>query len=403
MNSPALSILIPTFNRERYLANLLNFLKEEIYNLDFDYEIIISDNASTDNTRKVIESFKNCLNIKAYFQQKNLQDETFNFIVSKATGDYFIQLNDDDLIDFELLNLAFGKILNNPNVVALYTPWQIWDYTKSKTMFLFYNSPEVNIKKDDFNSLGEIILKYKIFPEIGIFKTKVFKKLLPFLMQNFFFAFKYASELITQGDIIFANTPYYKSTVNYSINGVKDDRVQGGFEQVITIYYKYRNSFFHLFRLMEFNNDIDYDNVLKNVHEFYKQRLLIALDISLRNKKFLEAYEIASMIIGEFKILEFNIDFETIKYHAKLFYLEKFMRVNKLSNLVIVNLKDESKKKLFNGYFEKTDLSVGFDNYHNNDDDKTLYYVIDEMADSEKNKIISSNIYYEKTLNRKFI
>jgi glycosyltransferase involved in cell wall biosynthesis len=42
-----LSILIPTYNRAPYLNNLLNYLNEEIYNLDFTYEIVVSDNAST--------------------------------------------------------------------------------------------------------------------------------------------------------------------------------------------------------------------------------------------------------------------------------------------------------------------------------------------------------------------
>ena len=46
---------------------------------------------------------------------------------------------------------------------------------------------------------------------------------------------------------------------------------------------------------------------------FYKQRLLVALDLTIRDKEFLEAFELASIIIGEFKLLEYKYDFETIK------------------------------------------------------------------------------------------
>ena len=56
-NEILLSILIPTYNRAPYLNNLLNYLKK-IYNLDYTYEIVVSDNASTDNSREVIESFQ---------------------------------------------------------------------------------------------------------------------------------------------------------------------------------------------------------------------------------------------------------------------------------------------------------------------------------------------------------
>ena len=105
----------------------------------------------------------------------------------------------------------------NSNAVALYTPWQIWDYENDKSICLFYNAPEITIKKDNFYDLGDFILKNKVFAEIGIFKTNAFQDITCFF-RPFIFAFKYPSELITQGDIIFANTPYYKTLINYNLD-----------------------------------------------------------------------------------------------------------------------------------------------------------------------------------------
>lgn len=51
-----LSIIIPTLNEERYLPKLLESIKRQNF---FDYEIIVSDACSEDNTVKVAESF-NC-------------------------------------------------------------------------------------------------------------------------------------------------------------------------------------------------------------------------------------------------------------------------------------------------------------------------------------------------------
>ena len=41
MIRPELSILIPTYNRSKYLDHLLNYIKDEIYALDFTYEIVV--------------------------------------------------------------------------------------------------------------------------------------------------------------------------------------------------------------------------------------------------------------------------------------------------------------------------------------------------------------------------
>lgn len=60
MDRPLLTIYIPTYNRSGHLKRNLDFLSEEIKNLASldDIEIIISDNASDDNTQEVIASFK---------------------------------------------------------------------------------------------------------------------------------------------------------------------------------------------------------------------------------------------------------------------------------------------------------------------------------------------------------
>ena len=234
----------------------------------------------------------------------------------------------------------------NSNAVALYTPWQIWDYENDKSICLFYNAPEITIKKDNFYDLGDFILKNKVFAEIGIFKTNAFQDIAPVFLDHLFFAFKYPSELITQGDIIFANTPYYKTLINYNLDN-DPFRSQAGFTQTKTIYYKYRNSFFHLLRLMKVDNDNDNVVFMKHLNDFYKQRLLVALDLTIRDKEFLEAFELASIIIGEFKLLEYKYDFETIKEFAILACIEKYILKNSLPVLIIIIDEQESAKISF--------------------------------------------------------
>ena len=64
-----LSFCIPTYNRARYLDCLLEVFLKTSEKFSFKYEIIISNNASTDDTDTVIQKYINLLPIK-YFKQK---------------------------------------------------------------------------------------------------------------------------------------------------------------------------------------------------------------------------------------------------------------------------------------------------------------------------------------------
>ncbi len=72
MNKPLLSICIPTYNRAPYLKELLDsivcqFDDQEIYN---QVEVIISDNASEDNTTEVVAEYQKKYENIRYFRNK---------------------------------------------------------------------------------------------------------------------------------------------------------------------------------------------------------------------------------------------------------------------------------------------------------------------------------------------
>jgi len=52
---PKISIIIPTLNEEKYLPKLLESIKKQDFK---DYEVIVADAGSTDNTKKIAKKFK---------------------------------------------------------------------------------------------------------------------------------------------------------------------------------------------------------------------------------------------------------------------------------------------------------------------------------------------------------
>ena len=99
MNKPILSICIPTKNRANYLdITLFKLTQESIFQNTNDIEIIISDNASIDNTAFICKKYKNKYpdKIKYYKQNKDIGDKNFIEVLKLATGSY-AKLNNDNL------------------------------------------------------------------------------------------------------------------------------------------------------------------------------------------------------------------------------------------------------------------------------------------------------------------
>lgn len=90
------SIGIPTFNRPENLENLLILIGKQTYN---DLEIIISNNASTDlRVTNVIDKYSKIdKRIQYYTQERNIGIlQNFQFVLEKASGEYFTWISDDD-------------------------------------------------------------------------------------------------------------------------------------------------------------------------------------------------------------------------------------------------------------------------------------------------------------------
>ena len=89
-----LSICIPTYNRAKYLKDALDNITSDSA-FDNRVEIVVSDNASTDETSAVVEMYCNKYsNIKYYKNEKNIKDYNFYLALSRGTGKYLRLFND---------------------------------------------------------------------------------------------------------------------------------------------------------------------------------------------------------------------------------------------------------------------------------------------------------------------
>lgn len=110
-NSPVFSIVMPTYNR----AHLLPFAIESVLRQSFgDFEIVISDGASTDNTEEVVAGFKD--ERIRYFNtgEKVPVGDNYQNGLDRAAGEYITFLSDDDAYTPYLLERA-KQIIDEKN------------------------------------------------------------------------------------------------------------------------------------------------------------------------------------------------------------------------------------------------------------------------------------------------
>ena len=140
-NKPLLTIAIPTWNRAVLLRDALDALLSQINDNKNrgKIEIVISDNASTDNTNAVIEAFKSeysTLNI-AHFKQKENTGYFGNFQKCRelSTGNYFWLLSDNDHLANGLIAYLMNVLEDKDPSFVFLSDWKHTQRIKKQSSF----------------------------------------------------------------------------------------------------------------------------------------------------------------------------------------------------------------------------------------------------------------------------
>lgn len=118
MRTPLVSVITPTYNHERYLADCIQSVLKQSYP---NWEMIIVDDGSTDSTLQLARNYAATDQRIRVYTQKNVGifrlSETYNFAVSVAGGDYFAVLEGDDVWTESKLELQVKAMEAQPDAV----------------------------------------------------------------------------------------------------------------------------------------------------------------------------------------------------------------------------------------------------------------------------------------------
>lgn len=114
-----ISVIIPVYNGENHIIGCLESILAQTYK---DFEIIIVNDASTDNTKKIIENYSPNPAIKVLHNSVNKgQASSINKALKVASGEYIAYLDSDDLMVSNRLEIQSKFLDRNPNVGLVFS------------------------------------------------------------------------------------------------------------------------------------------------------------------------------------------------------------------------------------------------------------------------------------------
>lgn len=140
--TPKISIGLPVYNAERFLRSALDSVLSQTF---ADFELIISDNASTDGTPVILEEYAlKDGRIKLFRNERNLgAAENFNSVFRLASAEYFKWIAYDDMCGPEFLERCVEVLDREPDVALCYP----------KTVLVDVNGNEIRKYDDRLNML----------------------------------------------------------------------------------------------------------------------------------------------------------------------------------------------------------------------------------------------------------
>jgi len=105
-----ISVIIPAYNRERYLAETIESVIAQTYR---SIEIIVVDGQSGDSSAVIAKSFKE---VQYVVQEKTGLADAWNIGIDAANGEFIAFLDQDDLWAKDKLNTQMDHLLKNPKL-----------------------------------------------------------------------------------------------------------------------------------------------------------------------------------------------------------------------------------------------------------------------------------------------
>lgn len=194
---PLISIVLCTFNGEKFLAQQIESVLQQTYT---NLEIIISDDASIDSTKSILQKYLGDERVKLFFQQTNIgYIKNFEFALAQARGDFIAFCDQDDIWLQHKIEKLFSSI---DRYTLVYGDSKLID---ENGLYLNKNLSDVRKMYTGTDTKG-FILRNIVSGHSMMIKRELLSRTLP-VPQDFFHDEWFAVNAAVMNGILYVNEP----------------------------------------------------------------------------------------------------------------------------------------------------------------------------------------------------
>lgn len=168
---PKVSVIIPTYNRSEYICESIDSVLAQTYK---DYEIIVIDDGSTDNTGEVLKKYGT--KIKYLYQENKGVGAARNLGIRNSNGEYIGLLDDDDIWLSDKLDIQV-RILDENTDLAFVCSGAYFIDTVGRVIRFWeshrHNETFKNLYEGNFVLNLTVLMRKSCFDKVGGYDEKL--------------------------------------------------------------------------------------------------------------------------------------------------------------------------------------------------------------------------------------
>ena len=290
-SNPLISVIIPTYNYAHYLPDTIHSVLQQPGN---DYELIVVNDGSTDNTDEVVQSLLSDENHSFHYikqENKGLAGAR-NTGIERTKGQYLFFLDSDDKFTPDAFNLLRNGIKQNPNagmIIGRYNSIKPDGYSKTRCLWSLTGTKEGNFSQYLLNTDVSLLCSTVLFNR-KVFESYQFPNHIRQCEDESVFAYIFANYDIVkiQGVIshILKHDDSLRNHVYHDLSNLIVDEVFDP-ERIPAPLLKYKDSYRGIRYLDQFRTLFlakEYNEALKYYKKAYKYNKKVALKLNFLRK-----------------------------------------------------------------------------------------------------------------------
>lgn len=245
-----IDILLATYNGEKFVKEQIESILNQTYE---NFNLIISDDASTDNTLNILEEYeKKDTRIKVFKKERNegLIDN-FEFLLKNVTSDYFMFSDQDDIWKKDKIEKSINK-LKEESSGLVYTDLEIVDEKLNVIYPSYWKYKQIYKKIIKYNNFEALYLNNFVTGCTILAKSKYIKDILPLPRNSKFVLHDYWTALIisAKDKISYVEEPtiQYRQHKNNRVGSSRKSDQLENFEDLRNLFIRVKIEHFEVFK-----------------------------------------------------------------------------------------------------------------------------------------------------------